>query len=252
MRLDNYLVTTGLFDSRTKAKQAIERVEIYLNSELITKPSYEIKDEINTKIERICENSFVSLGGFKLNKALNDFRFNPSGLICADIGASTGGFTDCLINNGASKVYAIDLNDSLLHEKLKNNNKVVLIVKNARDLTKDDFCDKIDLIVADLSFISITQVVEVFSTLLDDGGKLILLIKPQFETGTKKRFKNGIVRDKKIRLDACNNVYDCAVNHSLIPLAFTTAPIVEGKNIEYLMLLEKNGKFKLKKEQIII
>ena len=78
MSLDNYLVTTGLFDSRTKAKQAIERGEIYLNSELITKPSYEIKDEINTKIERICENSFVSLGGFKLNKALNDFRFNPS------------------------------------------------------------------------------------------------------------------------------------------------------------------------------
>ena len=159
MRLDNYLTEKGYFDSRTKAKQSIERGEIFINSKLINKASYEINEDLEYKIERICEDSFVSLGGFKLKKAITDFNFDCNNLIVADIGASTGGFTDCLLKNGAKKVYAIDLNDELLHKSLKEDNRVVSIIKNAKDLTLKDFDDKIDLIVADLSFISLTMVI---------------------------------------------------------------------------------------------
>ncbi len=250
MRLDQYLTEIGLFETRTKAKQSIERGEIFINGVCIKKVSYQIKEDNNINVERICETSFVSIGGFKLQKALVDFEFNPMGIIATDIGASTGGFTDCLLLNGAKKVYAVDLNDQLLHEKLKNDSRVVPIIKNARELTKEDFPDKIDLIVADLSFISVTYVLEIFSKLLLDTGKLIILIKPQFETGLKKKFKNGIIKDKKVQLSACEEVYDYALKFNLIPQKFTTAPIVDGKNVEFLMMFEKNGVNKLGKDNI--
>ena len=247
MRLDNYLVERGYFDSRTKAKQAIERGEIYVNSIKVTKCAYLIDEQKEVEIKRICENSFVSLGGFKLKKAIDDFNFNANGLIAADIGASTGGFTDCLLLLGVKKVYAVDLNDKLLHDKLKNDERVIPLIKNARDLVANDFDDKLDLIVADLSFISVTYVLEVFSKLLTDGAKLIILIKPQFESGEKRRFKNGIVKDKKLQLSICNTVYDCALKYNLAPIGFTTAPIVKDKNIEFLMMFEKGGKTKIDK-----
>ena len=137
MRLDNYLVENGYFDSRTKAKQAIERGEILVEGKLIVKSSYEMKGVHD--IKRVYDSEYVSLGGFKLEKALSDFKFNVKDLVVADIGASTGGFTDCLIKNGARKVYAVDLRDDLLHDKLKNDSKVNLIVKNAKDLSTLDF-----------------------------------------------------------------------------------------------------------------
>lgn len=239
MRLDNYLTEKGFFDSRTKAKQSIERGEIFINSKLINKASYEINVDLEYKIERICEDSFVSLGGFKLKKALTDFNFDCNNLIVADIGASTGGFTDCLLKNGAEKVYAIDLNDELLHKSLKGDNRVISIIKNAKDLTLKDFDDKIDLIVADLSFISLTMVIDTFSRILEVGKKMILLIKPQFETGEKKRFKNGIIRDEKVREQAVKSVSECAVLNGFSLENITTAPINKDKNVEYLILLQK-------------
>ena len=250
MRLDQYLTEKGIFDTRTKAKQAIERGEIFINKKCIGKVSYQINENEDCLVERVFENSFVSLGGFKLQKALIDFDFNPSGLIIADIGASTGGFTDCLLKNGAQKVYTVDLNDQLLHDNLKNDIRVVPLIKNARELTKVDFDEKIDLIVADLSFISVNYVLETFSNLLNDNDKLIILIKPQFETGEKKKFKNGIVKDKKLQISICNDVYDNALKFNLVPQNFTTAPIVDGKNVEFLMLFEKNGSFLLDKNKI--
>ncbi len=238
MRLDNYLVEKGIFDSRTKAKQAIERGEIFINSKKVLKSSFEIKEQ-EVEVKHVYESKFVSLGGYKLEKALADFNFSVKDLVVADIGASTGGFTDCLLQNGAKKVYAIDLNDSLLHQSLKEDNRVIPVIKNAKDLSLEDFSDKLDLIVADLSFISITQVISTFSKLLGKDKRLIILIKPQFEMGEHKRFKNGIVKDKKIHDMVCKNVIDYAMQNSLQKLDITTAPINENKNIEFLLLLQK-------------
>jgi len=241
MRLDSYLVKINLFDSRTKAKQAIERREILINGNICQKCAFEIDENIEYNIKHVCQEKYVSLGGYKLKKALTDFDYEVNGKTCIDIGASTGGFTDCLIKNGAKKVYAVDLNDSLLHKSLSNNSKVVPVIKNVKNLTKTDFFEDIDLIVADLSFISITQAIPVISSILSDNKELITLIKPQFEAGEKIRFKNGIIRDKKIQLSACINAYNCALENNLTPVAFTTAPISQDKNIEFLMKFIKNG-----------
>ena len=250
MRLDNYLVKLNIFDSRTKAKQAIERGEIFINGKVTLKSSTEMIEEGAYSIERICEDSFVSLGGFKLKKALVDFSLSVKDKVCVDIGASTGGFTDCLIKNGAKKVYAVDVNDTLLHKSLKSDSKVIPVIKNVKNLTKTDFIDAIDLIVADLSFISITQAIPVIANLLDDNKEAIILIKPQFESGTKIKFKNGIIRDKKIQLTACINAYDCAIKHNLTPINFTTAPLSKDKNTEFLMRFIKNGANKLDIDKI--
>ncbi len=249
MRLDLFLVEKEYFSTRTKARQAIERNEIYINGKLVNKPSYDVVCG-DVKVERVCASEYVSLGGFKLEKALRDFNFNVSGLIVADIGASTGGFTDCLIKNGAKKVYAVDLRDDLLHESLKSLDNVNLVVKNAKELCFNDFNEKLDLIVADLSFISISNVLNVFSQLIDEDGSIIILIKPQFETGKKIKFKNGIVKDAKIHQQVCLGVYDLAVSLNLAPQAITCAPIVEGKNKEFLILLNKKNYSKLSKDYI--
>ncbi len=238
MRLDNYLVEKGLFDSRTKAKQAIERGEIFVNNKKLLKPSLDIRED-NVEINHVYQSKFVSLGGYKLEKALKDFNFNVDNLVVADIGASTGGFTDCLLQNNAKKVFAVDLNDSQLHNKLKNDNRVVPIIKNAKDLSIKDFVEPLDLIVADLSFISISQVIGVFSSLLVSGKNLIILIKPQFEIGEHKRFKNGIVKDNKIHDQVCNNAISIAKEYDLEKINITKAPINENKNIEFLLLLRK-------------
>lgn len=243
MRLDIFLTEKGYFDSRTKAKQAIERGEIYIDGKKVTKSALDISED-SVAVERICESSFVSLGGFKLDKALCDFDFSVENMVCADIGASTGGFTDCLIKRNARKVYAVDLNDGLLHDSLKTNEKVVTVIKNAKELNLSDFGNDVpNFIVCDLSFISATYVMPVLSNLLSAGDFMILLIKPQFETGEKKKFKNGIIKDSKIRRSACKKVYDSAVANGFSPIKITTAPIVEGKNVEYLILLRK-GKYK--------
>lgn len=240
MRVDEFLFVRGYFDSRTKAKQAIENGEVFLDSKPIIKPSKEISETDNPEIEVKSKETFVSLGGYKLSKALKKFDFRVKNLVVADIGASTGGFTDCLLQNGAAKVYAVDLNDDLLHNSLKNNEKVIRVIKNAKNLKSDDF-GNLDLITADLSFISATQVLETFYNLLPENGKVILLIKPQFEIGEKRKFKNGIIKDVKTVKLVCRSVYDAAVSVGFAAINMTTAPLKEDKNIEFLILLAKNG-----------
>ncbi len=242
MRLDSYLTEKKYFDTRTKAKQAILRGEIYINGEKILKPAFEIAPELDVTVKRVCKTEYVSNGGFKLEKALHDFNFSVKDFICADIGASTGGFTDCLLQNGVKRVYSVDLNDELLHKKLKVNPSVIQITANAKNLSKKSFIEKIQLIVADLSFISATNVLPVFENILDDGCFLILLIKPQFEIGEKRKFKNGIINDVKARKTACLKVIEAAIRHNLFPSGITTAPVNDGKNIEYLILCQKNVK----------
>ena len=235
MRLDNYLVNIGLFDSRTKAKQAIERKEIFINSKCIDKSSYLIDENLQYVVEKKALKQFVSLGGYKLDKALDDFNYSVENHVVADIGASTGGFTDCLLQRGASKVYCIDVNDYLLHDSLRKNKKVVSIIKNARDLTIDDLPEKIDTIVADLSFISVTYVLKQLSDILTDGKSIIILIKPQFETGTRKKYKNGIIRDSIIHKEICNNIIEFSKKCALSPVDFTVAPLNKDKNTEFLI-----------------
>lgn len=244
MRLDLFLEKNNFFDSRTKAKQAIERGEISVNGKVVDKSSYQINDD-NSIIQYFYDSKYVSLGGYKLEKALKDFEYNPKELIAVDIGASTGGFTDCLLKNGTKKVYTVDVNKDLLHKSLKENDKVVEIIKNAKFLKIDDFKDSIDLVVADLSFISLTVILPIISNIISDGKDVILLIKPQFENDEKIKFKNGIIRDKKYQKQACLKVFDCAKLYNLTPLKFTTAPINRDKNVEYLILLRKNAQYEL-------
>lgn len=241
MRLDVYLAEKGYFDTRTKAKQAIERGEVYLNGKLVTKPSSEVEEFEKYVIERVCEEAFVSLGGFKLSKAIKDFDVNVSGLVATDIGASTGGFTDCLLQRGARRVFAVDLNDNLLHPKLKADERVVRIIKNAKDLSVSDFFESPDILTADLSFISATVVLPVFYELLSDGARIVLLIKPQFENEKRARYKNGIIRDKSVVKAACKKVYDAVVDCGFVPIGITSAPRHRDKNSEFLIYAKKES-----------
>ncbi len=240
MRIDVYLQLKGYFDSRNKASEAIKRGEIRLDGKVILKPSFELDENSSYNLEYTYFDKFVSVGGYKLKKALEDFNLNLHNLTVCDIGASTGGFTDCALQNGAQKVYAVDLNDTLLHHSLKSNCKVKTIVKNAKDLTLKDFNDEIDVICADLSFISATQVMHVFYNISKNNGIVILLIKPQFEMKKHIKLKNGIIKDQKLRVKACKEVYDSAKQVGFRVKAITTAPITDNKNVEFLMLLEKN------------
>ncbi len=240
MRLDSYLVLKDFFDSRTKSSQAIERGEVLVNGGCVNKPSYSINENQPQLIEITTTQAYVSLGGYKLEKALYDFKLNVANLVAIDVGSSTGGFTDCLLKHGAKKVYAVDLNDDLLHKTLKNDDRVVSVIKNAKNLSPNDFNQPIDFLCADLSFISAKQVIPVFYHILPKNKYAVLLIKPQFETGEKRKFKNGIIKDEKIRLQACKNIYDCCIENGFNPLKITTAPIREKKNVEYLILLQKS------------
>lgn len=240
MRLDEFLYTNNYFDSRTKANQAIKRGEVFVNGKVANKPSFLIPEN-DVHIQIKSESAFVSLGGYKMQKALVDFDFSVKNLICLDVGASTGGFTDCLLQNGANRVYTVDLNDDLLHDKLKNNKKVISIVKNAKFLTKNDFNDTIDLLTADLSFISETSVLPVFYNLLDFKKTAIILIKPQFEQDKKIKTKNGVLRERSHLINACKKVYDFSINCGFSVKGLTVAPIVKNKNVEFLILLKKSN-----------
>ena len=240
MRIDSYLHLKNYFNSRTKAVQSINRGEVYLNGSKITKSSFEVDVNLEYDIQIIRENNFVSIGGYKLFKALKYFEFSVENFIAFDIGSSTGGFTNCLLQNGAKKVYAVDLNDEQLHISLKNDSRVIQIIKNAKNLTLNDFGDSPDLITADLSFISATQVIPVISNLLEKDKHLILLVKPQFESDGKIKFKNGIIHDKKIQKLALDKVVKCAENNNFTLKNVVETDILGNKNLEFLILLQKN------------
>ena len=240
MRLDKFL--SEQFGSRTKAAAAITKKLVLVNGKEVT-PSYEYKD--SDKIEILtAEESYVSAGGFKLSKALKDFNFSVSGKIFADIGASTGGFTDCLLQHGAEKVYCIDIGESQLDKSLLKKNVVVIDNFNARNLNSSLFCEKLDGIVIDVSFISLTYILEGVGNILSDGAFVLALIKPQFECESRKVCKNGIVRGIDMHRKILEKVLDFSVKCNLIPQNLTNAPIVSGKNMEYVVLLEKGAVYK--------
>lgn len=237
MRIDVYLAQK--FGSRTKAATAVNKGLVLVNGKKVTR-SYEVKDGDAVEIIEAEEN-FVSAGGFKLAKALKDFDFCVKDKILADIGASTGGFTDCLLQNGAKKVYCIDVGQSQLDEKLKGKNVVIIDGFNARNLNGDLFEEALDGAVIDVSFISLTYVLGAVANTLENGKSILALIKPQFECESRSVGKNGIVRDDKIKAKIIEKIYNFALSVDLAPKKLTAAPIVKGKNIEFVILLEKGG-----------
>ncbi|MBQ9782292.1 MAG: TlyA family RNA methyltransferase [Clostridia bacterium] len=246
MRIDAFLFSAGKFVSRNKATEAIERGEVFVNGKQVLKPSFSVDGSEDIKV---IENgtSFVSNGGYKLEKAFQDFNFSANGLTFIDVGASTGGFTDCLLKRGAKKVYAIDVGESLLSNDLKTNDKVVLIDNfNARNLSVDVIGEKVDGVVCDVSFISLTYVLSQIYSVLKDDGFAVVLIKPQFECGKKQLNKNGIVTDKKARVECVKKIIDYSLTLGFKPSNFTFAPIKPDKNREYLLFLSKGERPVLK------
>ncbi|MFO8066515.1 MAG: TlyA family RNA methyltransferase [Bacteroidales bacterium] len=238
-RLDVFLVDTGLFPSRKKAQEAIESKLVKVDGKIVLKSSFYITG--NEKIETDFPESmkYVSRGGLKLEKALKSFDVSPKDKVILDAGASTGGFTDCLLKKGAAKIWAVDVGEGQLHETLKDNSKIISIEKfNIKDLKLKDL-DNIspDLIVADLSFISLAHVLEVFSELLAPDGLIITLIKPQFEAGQEHISKGGIVKDRAIHKKVIQNLSKIAHKYKLYLNKLDSAPVYDSfKNVEYLGL----------------
>lgn len=241
MRLDVYLVEIGCFASRSKARSAIESGKVLVDGKVAEKVSQNVNGD--EKIEISEKEKYVSRAGVKLEHALSEFGVSPKGLICLDIGASTGGFTDCLLQNGAKKVYSLDVGTAQLAESLRNDTRVTVMEnRNARYIKKSDFGEGIDLIVMDVSFISQTLIYEACADILDIGKRMITLIKPQFEAGKENIGKGGIVRDTdgKIIKEILNKLGTSARENGFEMLKFTDSPIEGGDgNREYLALFER-------------
>ena len=235
MRIDVYLFKNGYCKSREEARKLIKQSCIKCNGAVIDN-----SDDIELDVTNPFK--YVSRGGDKLEAALNRFGINIQNFICADIGASTGGFTDCLLQHGAAKVYAIDSGSAQLADKLKNDLRVVSMENvNARYLTKDDLPEKCDICVMDVSFISQTLIHGAVGEILKENSYFITLIKPQFEAGKENISKGGIVKDEKARLYAIERVISSAKLHDFEFIDRIISPIKGGDgNIEYLALFKKN------------
>jgi len=234
-RLDIELVNRGLARSRTIAQTLIEQGAVLLNGQPAEKSSTLISPADN--LELIADLPYVSRAGVKLEKALDEFGVNPAGLVVLDVGASTGGFTDCLIQNGANKVYAVDVGTDQLNPELKTNPKIVSLEKtDIRNLVS--LPEKVDLAVIDVSFVSLTKVLPAVKKFLKPNAKIIALVKPQFEVGPDVVNKKGVVTDLKIREKALQGVITWTEQNQFIFLKKTESPIsgTEG-NIEYLIYL---------------
>ncbi len=238
MRADKYFAEK--FGSRTKAAENIEKGLVLVNGKPVL-PKTEIKEEDEITFVQAAE-QFVSNGGYKLSRALKAFDFDPSGGVFADIGASTGGFTDCLLQCGAAKVYAVDVGESLLHESLRGDERIVRMENvNARYLQKEDFADELDGVVADVSFISLRLIFPVIKEILREEGNAFVLVKPQFECEKKHIGKSGIVSPNAHK-DIVKRVLGYLQESGLCPFGIVNAPVRKGKNIEYILHIRPMGK----------
>ena len=239
-RLDILVVNNGLCDSREKAKRTIMAGLVTVDGVMEDKPgsTFDIDSVIEVKGQ---ECPYVSRGGLKLEKAINEFGINPKGKYCMDMGASTGGFTDCMLQNGAVKVYSVDVGYGQLDYKLRTDERVVNMEKtNIRYMDLDLIQEKIDLLSIDVSFISLKHMFPVCDKILSDDGVVLALVKPQFEAGREQVGKGGIVRDSSVHIDVINKVIEYAKENNLFPNAITFSPIKGTKgNIEYLLLLRR-------------
>ena len=234
-RLDVVLVERGLCDSRSKAQALIMSGEVYVNGQKSDKAGTPVEDEAVVELRgNPCP--YVSRGGLKLDKALRDFGVDPTGSVCSDSGASTGGFTDCLLQKGAKKVFAIDVGYGQLAWSIRQDPRVVCMERtNIRYVTPEDLGQPLDLSVIDVSFISLSLVLPVVKTLLKPTGQVLCLIKPQFEAGRDKVGKKGVVRDAAVHEEVLQNFISLAksLGFTIRNLTFSPVKGPEG-NIEFL------------------
>ena len=237
-RLDTLLVERGLAGSRERAKRMIMAGEVLVDGQKVDKAGTTVKPEAEIRLLGH-DIPYVSRGGLKLEKAMQEFAVTLAGKVAADIGASTGGFTDCMLQNGVRKVFAIDVGYGQLAWKLRTDDRVVNMERtNIRNVTSEMLGEKLDFASIDVAFISLTKVLPVAKELLTDTGELVALIKPQFEAGREKVGKKGVVRDPAVHEEVIVRVTDFARSLGFCPLAFTYSPVKgpEG-NIEYLIHL---------------
>ena len=235
MRLDLLLVERGLEESRQRAQAVIMSGVVYVDGRKADKPGMAVPAAAAVEV-RGDKLPYVSRGGLKLEKAMAAFPVHLEGAVCADIGASTGGFTDCMLQNGAAKVYAVDVGRGQLAWKLRSDPRVVCLERtNARYLTTEQIPDPLEFFSVDVSFISLGLILPPLRPLMTTGGQGVCLIKPQFEAGKEKVGKKGVVRDKKVHLEVLEHFFDHAEAAGFTVLGITWSPIrgPEG-NIEYL------------------
>jgi len=239
-RIDKLLVERGLADSRTRAQAMIMAGIVLVDEQRVEKPSHQFDPNSTIRIKGNNDPStrYVGRGGLKLEAALREFQIDVKGLNCLDVGASTGGFTDCLLQNGARKVMAIDVGHNQIDWRLRNDSRVeVREGVNARYLQAEDFAQQFDLAVMDVSFISATKVLPAIVPLVVPGGAIITLIKPQFEVGRGEVGSGGIVRDAAARLRVIDEVNNAARELGLKVVNVTESPIAGAEgNVEYLAL----------------
>lgn len=249
-RLDVLLVQKNLAPGRDQAKAYIMAGSVYVDGMKEDKAGTKIP--VTAQIEvRAASMKYVSRGGYKLEKAMEVFSITLEGKICLDIGASTGGFTDCMLQNGAAKVYSIDVGYGQLDWKLRNDERVVCLEKtNVRYVTKEQVPEEADFASIDVSFISLTKVLPAVMGIMQPAGQLVCLIKPQFEAGREKVGKNGVVKDIQVHKDVIAMIADYALANGLGILGLDFSPIKGPKgNIEYLIYLEK-GKEGMSREEV--
>ena len=239
-RLDVLLVKKGLASSREKAKAIIMSGIVFVDGQREDKAgsTFDEKQEIIVKGKTL---KYVSRGGLKLEKAMKNFDIVLKDKVCMDVGASTGGFTDCMLQNGAVKVYSVDVGHGQLDWKLRNDERVVCMERtNMRYMTEDDIDEKASFVSIDVSFISLTKILPAVYRILNTGGEVVALIKPQFEAGREKVGKKGVVRDPAVHLEVIEKVIAYASTIAMEPCHLSFSPIKgpEG-NIEYLLHLKK-------------
>ncbi|MBP1560505.1 MAG: TlyA family RNA methyltransferase [Oscillospiraceae bacterium] len=242
MRLDIYLAEKGLAKSRERAKELIKASQVTVNGKAASKPALEVSEGDEVKIigEQL---KYVGRGGLKLEKAIEHFGISLTGRVCIDIGASTGGFTDCMLQNGAAYVYAVDVGHDQLDGKLAEDSRVANMERtNIKDLSREDFPKAPDFISADVSFVSLTQIIPKIKEFLPEGGEAAVLIKPQFEAGRSAVGKNGIVKDRKVHERVLEDMVSFCFSRGLSVAALTFSPISGGDgNIEYLAHLKNTA-----------
>ncbi|MGI8470429.1 MAG: TlyA family RNA methyltransferase [Pyrinomonadaceae bacterium] len=241
-RIDNLLIECGFAETQAKAWALVMAGIVLVNEQRVEKPSQEFSEGAKIRLKGESEKTkYVGRGGLKLERALQIFQICPSKYVCLDVGASTGGFTDCLLQNGAKKVVAIDVGTNQLAWKIRNDARVEVRENvNARYLTPKDFSEKFDLIVMDVSFISVTKILPALKNLLAENGKIIVLIKPQFEVKKGEVGAGGIVRDTGKHSEVIEKVNGFADRLGFKVLQITDSPILGADgNKEFLALYEK-------------
>ncbi len=241
-RLDQRVLDLGLAESRERAKALIMAGAVYVNGEKQTRPGNTVAEDAKVEL-RGGKLPYVSRGGLKLEKALDTFAIDPAGMVCVDCGASTGGFTDCLLQRGARHVYAVDVGYGQLAWSLRNDGRVTVMERtNARNLTPDMFPEPMDMAVMDMSFISLRLVLPAVKSLLGPEGRVVCLVKPQFEAGRENVGKKGVVRDPAVHRQVLERFSQDAAAMGFFLRGLTFSPVrgPEG-NIEYLAWLDTAG-----------